>query len=120
MRPAGFILLLLLTGCAHQPKGDIIDVREAPSPDGRYICTVFGEKLYYETTGYPRHIDIRRAEEKRGYPGNVYLVHLGDGVSVSWTSPTNLLVRLSLESPHSFPASTNVAGVEVTFSELEK
>ena len=110
------IFALVLLGCSHMKRGDIVDVRDFPSPDGRYVCTVFGE-TFHNTTGYPRHIDIRRSGEKRGYPGNVYFVPVGDGVTVSWTSPTNLLVTFSFETPSAVPAVTNVAGVKVTFSE---
>jgi len=58
--------------------------------------------------------------EKLGYPGNVYVVPVGDDVVVSWKSPTNLLVRLKFETRRAIPASTNVAGVAVTFSETTK
>ena len=107
---------LLLVGCSHIRRGDIIDVRDFPSPDGRYICTVYGE-IFYDTTGYPRHIDLRHAGEKRGYPGSVCVVPVGDDVAVSWTSPTNLSVVMSFETHRAVPAVTNVAGVTVTFSE---
>ena len=113
------LFALALAGCSATKRGDIIDVRDFPSRDGRYVCTVFGE-IFYDTTGYPRHIYLRRAGEERGYPGNVYVVHVGDDVTVSWTSPTNLSVRLSFETPHEVPAVTNVAGVAVTFSESRR
>lgn len=113
------IVILGLVGCSTEQRGDIVDVREFPSPDGRYVCTVFGE-IFYNTTGYPRHIYLRHAGEKLGYPGNVYLVPVGDDAVVSWTSPTNLSVRLNCETRRAIPASTNVAGVAVTFSETTK
>jgi hypothetical protein len=113
------ILVLVLVGCSTSKRGDIIDVRDIPSPDGRYVFTVFGE-IFYDTTGYPRHIYLRRAGEERGYPGNVYIVHVGDDVTVSWTSPTNLSVSLSFETRHAIPAATNVAGVSVSFSEMTR
>jgi hypothetical protein len=113
------VFALALLGCAHTRRGDIIAVRDFPSPDGSHICTVFGE-IFHDTTGYDRHIYLRSAREKRGYPGNVYVVHVGDDVVVSWTSPTNLSVGLSLETRHVFPATTNVAGVKVTFFEMTK
>ena len=120
MRFAFLIIVVLgLVGCSTEQRGDIIDVREFPSPDGRYVCTVFG-KIFYNTTGYPRHIYLRYAGEKLGYPGNVYLVPVGDDAVVSWTSLTNLSVRLSFETRRAIPASTNVAGVAVTFSETTK
>ena len=110
------IVVLGLVGCSTEHRGDIIDVREIPSPDGHYICTVFGE-TFYNTTGYARHIYLRRAGERLGYPGNVYIVPVGDDVTVSWASPTNLSVQLKLETRRAVPASTNVAGVAVIFSE---
>lgn len=112
------ILVLALVGCGGSERGDIIDVRDTASPDGRYICTVFGE-IFYDTTGYPRHVYLRRAGERRGYPGNVCVVPVGDDVAASWTSPTNLSVQLKFETRRAVPASTNVAGVKVTFSEAE-
>jgi hypothetical protein len=125
------VLAFTLAGCVGskqfdesivpKPKqGGIVDVRDFLSPDGRFICTVFGE-TFYDTTGYRRHIDIRRAGEQRGFPGNVYVVEVGDDVEVSWLSPTNLSVRLSYETPwfqHALPANTNIAGVTVVFSKL--
>jgi hypothetical protein len=108
---------LTLAGCAGSKRGDIIDTRDMPSPDGRYVCTVFGE-TFYDTTGYTRHIYVRRAGEQRGYPGNVYVVPVGDDVAISWTSPTNVSVQLKFETRRAFPNSTNVAGVEITFSEM--
>ncbi|EEF61518.1 conserved hypothetical protein [Pedosphaera parvula Ellin514] len=113
------ILVLALVGCSTSERGDIIDLRDTPSPDGRYVCTVFGE-TFYNTTGYAQHIYLRRSGEQRGYPGNVYVVPVGDDVAVSWTSPTNLLVRLSFETRRTIPAVTNVAGVTVTYSEMTK
>jgi hypothetical protein len=111
--------VFVLIGCSTAKRGKIIDVQDFPSPDGRYICTVFGE-IFYDTTGYPRHIYLRRADEKRSYPGNVYVVPVGDGVEVSWTSPTNLSLKLRFETRHEVPAATNVAGVTVTFSEATR
>jgi hypothetical protein len=106
-----------------RPKqGVIIAVQDIPSPDGRYVCTLFGE-TFCDTTGYRRHIYLHRAGEPRGFPGNVHIVEAGDDVEVSWTSPTNLSVRLSFESPkfrQSLPATTNVAGVTVSFLKLTK
>src|SRR5207248_1430254 len=113
------IVALGVVGCSTSKRGDIIDVRDTPSPDGRYVCTVFGE-IFYDTTGYPRHIYLRRAGEPRGYPGNVYIVPVGDDVTVSWTSPTNLSVRLSFETRRAVPAASNVAGVSVAFSEMTR
>src|SRR5438128_4369204 len=91
------ILAFAVVSCSTTKRGNIIDVKDIPSPDGRYICTVFGE-ISHDTTGYPRHIYLRRAGEERGYPGNVYIVPVGDEMAVSWTSPTNLFVRLRFES----------------------
>lgn len=110
--------LTMLAGCSHTNKrGDIIDVRDFPSPDGMIVCTVFGE-IFYDTTGYPRHIDLHSPDQKHGYPGNIYVVGVGSDVAVSWTSPTNLLVALHFETPKKIPAATNVCGVTVTFSEM--
>ena len=134
MLPA--ILAFALAGCVgnkqsedvglsiwQRPKqGDIVAVQDLVSPDGRYVCTVFGE-TFYDTTGYRRHIYLRHAGEQRGFPGNVYVVEIGDDVEVSWSSPTNLSVRLSYELPwlrQTLPANTNIAGVRVVFSKLTR
>ena len=111
------ILALTLAGCSTAKRGDIVAVRNIPSPDGRYVCTVFGE-IFYDTTGYPQHVDLHRANEKPGYPGNVCIVPVGTDVAVVWTSPTNLSVSLHFETWRAVPAKTNVAGVTVTFLEL--
>ena len=107
-RPAGWM---------RKQNGEIVEVRDFPSPDRKYICTVFGES-FHDTTGWPRHIDLHPANELHGYPGNVYVVPVGDDVKVSWTSPTNLSVRLSFETRRKVPSATNVAGVTVIFSEM--
>jgi hypothetical protein len=102
----------------RRKQGDIVAVQDMVSPDGRYVCTVFGE-TFYDTTGYRRHIYLRHAGEQRGFPGNVCVVEVGDDVEVSWVSPTNLSVRLSYESPwfrQALPATTNIAGVTVVFT----
>lgn len=106
-------------------QGDIIAGENIPSPDGRYVCTVFGE-TFYNTTGYRRHIYLRHAGEPRGFPGNVHIVEAGDDVEVAWTSPTNLSVKLSYESPQfrrdlpTLPTTTNLVGVTITFSQLTR
>ena len=107
----------VLAGCATAKRGNIVAVRDIPSPDGRYVCTVFGE-IFYDTTGYPQHIDLHRANEKRNYPGNLCIVPVGTDVSAAWTSPTNLFVRLHFETQREIPAATNVTGITVTFSEM--
>jgi len=113
------ILALVLVGCSTSERGDVIDVRDIPSPDGRYVCTVFGE-TFHNTTGYAQHIYLRHAGEECGYPGNVYILPVGDDVAISWTSPTNLSVALSFETRHIVPVNTNVAGVTVAFSEMTR
>jgi hypothetical protein len=110
---------VVLAGCSTTKRGNILDVHDLPSPDGRYVCTVFGE-IFYDTTGYPRHVELHRAGEKRSYPGNVCIVSVGSSVEVAWTSPTNLAVRLQFETRGIIPARTNIMGVTVTFSELPR
>lgn len=78
---------------------------------------MFGE-IFYDTTGYPRHIDLHRAGEKWSQPGNIYVVQVGDDTAVSWSSPTNLSIALSFETRRDLPANTNLAGVAITFSEI--
>ena len=130
MKTLLFIVLgmcVVLAGCStttddpvdvyvRPTRGDIIDVHDFPSPDGRLVCTVFGE-IFYDTTGYPRHVDLHRAGEKHGYPGNVCIVSVGSSVETVWTSPTNLSVKLQFETRGVVPPCTNIVGVTVTFSE---
>jgi len=112
-------MCVVLAGCSTTKRGNILDVHDLPSPDGRFVCTVFGE-IFYDTTGYPRHVELHRAGEKRGHTGNVCIVSVGSSVEVAWTSPTNLDVRLRYESRGVIPARTNIMGVTVTFSELPR
>lgn len=123
-------LCVVLAGCStttddpvavyvRPTRGDIIDVHDFPSPDGRLVCTLFGE-IFYDTTGYPRHVDLHRAGEKHGYPGNVCIVPVGNSVEVAWTSPSNLSVKLRFETRGVVPPCTNIMGVTVTFSELPR
>ena len=114
-----FALVFLLVGCGQGERGEILDVRDLTSPDGRYVCTIFGES-FHDTTGCLQHVDLRHSGDKRGHPGNVYVVPVGDDVSVSWTSPTNLSVALTFETRRRFPSATNVLGVAVTFSERRR
>ncbi|MGH7953904.1 MAG: hypothetical protein ACREFE_18555 [Limisphaerales bacterium] len=115
---AGFAALALV-GCVTAKRGEIVAVRDLPSPDGRYVCTVFGE-TFHDTTGYKQHVDLRRVGEERDYPGNVYVVPVGDDVKVWWASPTNLTVGLHFETQRNFPANTNICGVAVIFSEMNR
>src|SRR5690349_16101489 len=99
MRFAAAILsVVVLASCSSSERGEIIDVHDSISPEGRYVVTVFGE-TFYNTTGYNRHVDLRSAGQRLGYPGNVLAVGPGDDVSALWTSPTNLSVRCRFESP---------------------
>ena len=113
------IFALALAGCSTARRGDIVAVTNIPSPDKRYVCTVFGES-FHDTTGYIRHIDLHRASEERGYPGNVCILPVGTDVAASWTSPANLSVRLRFETPREVPTATNVDGVTITFSNMAR
>jgi hypothetical protein len=114
------IAALALIGClATGRRGDIIDTRDYPSPDGCYVVTVFGE-TFHNTTGYARHVYLHRAGEKTGYPGNVCIVPVGDELAVSWRTPTNLVLRFRFETPRSIPPDTNIIGVAVSFAETRK
>jgi hypothetical protein len=111
------VFAFVLVGCSDSEKGDIVRVRDIPSPDGRYVATVFGERFYI-TTGDYEHVYLRRTGQKRGDTGNVCVFPPGDYVTVSWTSPTNLLVSYRSESLYSGPSTTNIDGVTVGFSEM--
>lgn len=112
-------LALALVGCSTAKRGDIVAVHDWPSPDGHYVCSVFGE-AFQDTTGYRQHIDLRPTGQPRGFPGNVYVAPVGDDVKISWLSPTNLSVMLSFETAKQLPADTNICGVAVNFSEMGK
>jgi hypothetical protein len=113
------VFAFALLGCSTAKRGDIVGVRDFPSPDGKYVCTVFGE-IFHDTTGYPQHVDLHLAGEKWAYPGNVLIVPVGDDVVVSWSSPTNLSIALSFETRHGLLANTNLNGVAITFSEVSR
>jgi hypothetical protein len=115
---AGFAALTLV-GCFTAKRGEIVALRDLPSPDGRYVCTIFGE-TFHDTTGYRQHVDLRRAGEKRDHSINVYVVPVGDDVKVWWASPTNLSVGLRFETQRDLPANTNAYGVTVTFSKIDR
>jgi hypothetical protein len=100
---AGALTLLwgaafLEKGCHPDTKGDIHELRDFPSPDGRYVLSVF-QKVFHNTTGYPRHIHLSRKGEKVQYPGNIYALPVWEDVAVSWTSTTNLSLTLRFQTP---------------------
>jgi hypothetical protein len=99
--------------CHFEPDGDIVDVQKYPSPDGRYVVTVF-QKIFYNTTLYDRHVHLSGKGEELQYPGNVHVLPDGEGVTVSWTSTTNVSLILRFETPR-IPSPTNVSGITVTF-----
>lgn len=115
--PPCLLLTFALLGCSTAKRGDFVAVREYPSPDGRYICTVFGE-TFHDTTGYRQHVDLRPSGKARGFPGNVCVLPVGDDVKVSWASPTSLSVALRFETQRNLSANTNVCGVAVAFSKM--
>src|SRR5687767_7329541 len=59
------IIGVLLTGCTGEPDCDVMSEKNTPSPDGRYVATVF-EVTCHDTTGYTPHAHLRRAGQKRG------------------------------------------------------
>src|SRR5437588_6400613 len=87
------LLAILLPGCSETQSGDMLDVKDYPSPDGKYILTVY-QMVFYNTTGYAREVYLRRKGEKLHFPGNVYTSDVWGDVEVSWTSPTNILLKL--------------------------
>lgn len=103
-------LCLLLPGCS---EGDIINVRDHASPDGRRVATVYGYTRY-DTTGYAKYVDLHRAGKRMRYPGNVTVVGPGDAVSVAWASPTELVVSYFYEAPRPGPATTNIDDITIT------
>ena len=104
-------LYLLLAGCS---ECDIINVRDYAAPGGQHVATVYGYNCY-NTTGYAKHVDLRRAGTKMRHPGNVTVVGPGDAVSVAWLSPTQLVVSYCYETSRPGPATTNIDGVAITF-----
>lgn len=107
------VLCLLLNGCA---ECDIINVRDYASPDGQHVATVYGYNCY-NTTGYAKYVDLRRAGKKMRHSGDVTLVGPGEAVSVAWLSPTQLVVSYFYEVSQPGPATTNIDGVAITSRE---
>jgi hypothetical protein len=93
--------------------------KDTPSPDGRYVATVF-EISCYNTTGNTPHVHLRRAGQKRGKIGNVLIGGPADSFAVAWTSPQSLLVEYWSDPQYRLsPATTNIDGVTITFKKLQ-
>ena len=112
---------LVVTGCTGKPDCDVMTEKDTPSPDGRYIATVF-EVFCYDTTGYTPHANLRRAGQKRGEPGNLLVGGPTDLFRATWTATNSLLIEFQADATyvHPPPASTNVDGVTVTFKRLTR
>lgn len=111
--------MLLFFGCSDPDnlKPEIVFQEDFSSPDVRLIANIAHE-TYFNTTGYDKHLSLRLTNQVRPYPGNIWHFGGGDLVAVSWTSPTNLLVRYYLDDPNTrsaVPSSTNLLGVSVSF-----
>jgi hypothetical protein len=104
---------LLLSGCS-EPDYAIVSERDFLSPDGRFVASIV-EETHFNTTGYDKHIGLRKAGERRPYPGNVWRFGPGDHVAVAWTSPTSVVVQYAYEVQRDGPSSTNLLGIVVTF-----
>lgn len=93
-----------------------MSIKEMPSPDRRFVATVF-EVFCYDTTGYTPHADLRRAGQKRGKRGNLLVGAPTDEFRATWTGTNALLIEFRSGGAyiHPPPMSTNVDGVIVTF-----
>ena len=113
------IVGVLLAGCTGEPDCDVMSEKDTPSPDGRYIATVF-EVFCYNTTGHTPHAHLRRAGQKRGDYGNLLVGAPTDTFRATWTAADSLLVEYWTDATYIHPpsASTNVDGVTVTFKRL--
>jgi hypothetical protein len=110
-------LFLLIVGCASEC--DIVNVRDYPSPDGKRVATIYGYDCH-NTTGYAKYVHLHPAGTKMQHPGNVTVVGPGDVVAVAWTSPMELVVSYCYEVSRPAPASANIDGVKITFTEAPK
>src|SRR5687768_16712864 len=113
------IVSLLLGGCFGEPGCKVMSETDTPSPDGRYIATVF-EVTCHDTTGYTPHAYLRRAGQKRGDRGNLLVGSPTDTFRATWTATDRLLVEYRADGDyiHPPPSSTNINGVTVTFKRL--
>ena len=110
------LVATILVGCSDTERG-AVSGRDFPSPAGRFIASI-AQGASANVSGYDQHVSVRGAGVKqRPYPGNVWRFGPGDGVSVAWTSPTNLVVYYRYEFRRGGPRATNVNGVAVSFSE---
>jgi hypothetical protein len=104
---------LLMAGCS-EPDYAIVSERDFLSPDGRVVASLV-EDTHFNTTGYDKHIGLRKIGERRPYPGNVWRFGPGDHVAIAWTSPTSVVVHYASEVQTDGPPSTNLLGIAVTF-----
>jgi hypothetical protein len=113
------IIGLLLIGCSREPDCDVASEKETPSPDGRYVATVF-DVTCYNTTGDTPHAHLRRAGQKRSNHGNLLVGAPTDSFKATWTSTNALLIeyRSSVAYIDTPPATTNFDGVTATFRRL--
>ena len=108
-----------LAGCGSESEWDMVSSRDIPSPDGRWIATVF-EMCSYNTTGDWPQVSLRRPGQKLGKNGNVLAGGPGDGIRAAWTSASNLVVTYCTDStwPSYPPERTNRFGVGVEFKRI--
>ena len=115
------VVCLLVMSCSHEPGCDVMSVKDTPSPDGRYIATVF-EVFCYNTTGYTPHANLRRPGQNRGDQGNLLVGAPTDTFRATWIAADSLLLEYRTDGDyiHPPPASTNVDGVTVIFKRLRE
>ena len=112
------LLCLGLIGCSES-NWDMVSQQDIPSPDGRYVATLF-EMCSYNTTGDWPQISLRRPGQRLGSIGNVLAGGPGDRFAARWISPRDLAVEYRTASVwQSYPpSSTNIDGVTITFKKL--
>jgi hypothetical protein len=112
---------LVLISCSREPDCDVMSEKEVPSPDGRYIASVF-EVTCHNTTGYTPHAHLRRAGQKRGDQGNLLIGAPTDTFKATWTATNALLIKYQTDSRyiHPPPTTTNIEEVTVSFKQLPR
>jgi hypothetical protein len=114
------LLVLCLAGCSGDEDWRLVRKQDFPSPDGHQVATVF--EMDGNTTGFYPQVTVRRPNEKLGKLGNVLQGGPGDGASVRWLSPTNLLVKYYAAEGglDSAIKTTNVFGVAIAFTKVTR
>ena len=105
------LLMASVGGCTGSVCKNVV-VAGAPSPDGKFIAFVFNRSC----SGAPAvstHVSVLRfSESLRNETGNVLVVDDLQPLTLSWRSPTDLVVRHVKNPRHEHPEPVDSVTVE--------